>query len=116
MQSGGIVDGEASWLDSNGKYESRQCGGDLGYKSSTLASWLLAGTFQGLEKQLMTAIKFSLSLAGIWFRLRVLKSRLMMQAHQFVNRWLVKDCGHYCRWVYPLGFVPEAGCPIHDQD
>lgn len=22
--------------------------------------------------------------------------------------------GHNCEWVYPYGFVPEAGCPIHD--
>ena len=21
-----------------------------------------------------------------------------------------------CDWVYPYGFVPEAGCPIHDRE
>jgi len=25
-------------------------------------------------------------------------------------------CGHGCGWVYPYGFVPEAGCPVHDKD
>ena len=23
-------------------------------------------------------------------------------------------CDHACRYVEPFGFVPEAGCPIHD--
>ncbi len=22
--------------------------------------------------------------------------------------------GYWCEWVYPYGFVPEAGCPYHD--
>jgi len=40
--------------------------------------------------------------AGVWY--------------PFLN-WLHKnDCDYYCRWVYPYGFVPEAGCPIHDKD
>jgi hypothetical protein len=26
----------------------------------------------------------------------------------------VGSCGHECAWVYPYGFVPEAGCLIHD--
>ncbi len=25
------------------------------------------------------------------------------------------DCGHVCDWVYPYGFVPEDGCPVHDR-
>jgi hypothetical protein len=24
----------------------------------------------------------------------------------------IKDCE--CKWVAPYGFVPEAGCPLHD--
>ena len=24
--------------------------------------------------------------------------------------------GYECDWVHPYGFVPEAGCPIHDND
>lgn len=23
-------------------------------------------------------------------------------------------CGHFCGWVEPYGFVPEADCPVHD--
>lgn len=23
-------------------------------------------------------------------------------------------CGFECEWVSPYGFVPEAGCPVHD--
>lgn len=34
----------------------------------------------------------------------------------FLNRYLVQDCGNFCTWTYPYGFVPEAGCPIHDPD
>ena len=34
--------------------------------------------------------------------------------YRFANRWLIRDCGHFCRWTYPYGFVPEACCPIHD--
>lgn len=26
------------------------------------------------------------------------------------------DCGHACEYVKPYGWVPEAGCPIHDID
>jgi hypothetical protein len=25
-------------------------------------------------------------------------------------------CGHACGFAYPYGFVPEAGCPVHDND
>ena len=25
------------------------------------------------------------------------------------------DCDYGCDWVSPYGFVPEAGCPIHDK-
>lgn len=25
-------------------------------------------------------------------------------------------CGHACDFAHPYGFVPEAGCPVHDID
>jgi len=25
-----------------------------------------------------------------------------------------RKLGYSCEWVYPYGFVPEGGCPIHD--
>lgn len=25
-----------------------------------------------------------------------------------------QECDHECAWVKPYGWVPEAGCPIHD--
>jgi len=34
--------------------------------------------------------------------------------------WLLREllfpckCGYSCGYTYPYGFVPEAGCPIHD--
>lgn len=27
---------------------------------------------------------------------------------------ILKDCGFACGWSHFAGFVPEAGCPIHD--
>ena len=32
-----------------------------------------------------------------------------------IRHALTGDCGCACGWVYPYGFVPEAGCPIHDM-
>jgi hypothetical protein len=26
----------------------------------------------------------------------------------------VRECGAECAWVAPFGWVPEAGCPVHD--
>jgi len=26
------------------------------------------------------------------------------------------NCGNHCGYAHPFGFVPEAGCPIHDRD
>jgi hypothetical protein len=26
----------------------------------------------------------------------------------------IPKCGFACEWVSPYGFVPEAGCPVHD--
>lgn len=25
------------------------------------------------------------------------------------------ECEHVCAWIWPFGFVPENGCPTHDQ-
>lgn len=24
------------------------------------------------------------------------------------------ECEHHCGWLWPFGFVPEGGCPVHD--
>jgi len=24
------------------------------------------------------------------------------------------ECERCCMWVWPFGFLPEAGCPVHD--
>ena len=26
------------------------------------------------------------------------------------------DCGYGCGWTWPYGFVPEAGCLVHDEE
>lgn len=31
------------------------------------------------------------------------------------QRYFEHSCGRLCEWVYPYGFVPEAGCPVHDR-
>lgn len=25
-----------------------------------------------------------------------------------------RKLGYRCDWIYPYGFIPEAGCPYHD--
>ena len=35
--------------------------------------------------------------------------------YRFLDKHFVADCGYGCSWVYPYGFVPECGCPIHDK-
>ena len=35
--------------------------------------------------------------------------------YRLLNRLPLPCRGDYnCEWVYPCGFVPEGGCPIHD--
>ena len=34
---------------------------------------------------------------------------------KFMNWADETDCGNECHWKAPYGFVPEAGCPIHDK-
>lgn len=33
-----------------------------------------------------------------------------------LNRWprVCHRLGYNCEWVYPYGWVPEGGCPVHD--
>jgi hypothetical protein len=26
------------------------------------------------------------------------------------------ECDNLCEWVHPYGWVPEAGCEVHDRD
>lgn len=41
-------------------------------------------------------------------------------SHRHIRCWwrlrfvLTGNCGHHCTMVQPYGFVPEAGCPVHD--
>lgn len=55
---------------------------------------------------------------SLLYRWNVLKARVLWPY------WAVRDwhymffepkCGFECGWVYPYGFVPEAGCPVHDR-
>jgi len=45
----------------------------------------------------------------------------------FLERWYIrirsliiypwwKRCDHACGWMWPFGYVPEAGCPVHDPE
>lgn len=27
-----------------------------------------------------------------------------------------RRCTYPCGWVWPYGFVPHAGCPVHDSE
>lgn len=33
-----------------------------------------------------------------------------------LEKILTESCTHDCSWDAHYGFVPEAGCPIHDND
>jgi len=41
-----------------------------------------------------------------------LACRALRKVFNFLNRRV--NCGYNCEWVYPYGWVPEAGCPEHD--
>jgi len=32
-----------------------------------------------------------------------------------IQYWLTGDCGNACGYTEPYGWVPEAGCPVHDR-
>ena len=41
-------------------------------------------------------------------RIRYLYIRLRYKLYK-------QNCNYGCDWVVPYGFVPEAGCPVHDE-
>ena len=46
-----------------------------------------------------------------------MRARLRRRIDRFlaVPRYLLMgDCGMICEYQEPYGFVPEAGCPVHD--
>jgi len=46
---------------------------------------------------------------------RDVRALLTKALYKLLNLWPLpcrKD--YYCYWMYPYGFVPEAGCPVHD--
>jgi len=45
-----------------------------------------------------------------------IRARLTKALYWLLNL-LPRRChawGYYCEWAYPYGFVPTAGCPLHD--
>jgi hypothetical protein len=49
-----------------------------------------------------------LTKALYWWR------NLMGRAPNGITTFGCRALGYCCEWVYPYGFVPEAGCPLHD--
>lgn len=47
-------------------------------------------------------------------RWNMYKARLLRKYWRWMNTHHPTTCGYVCTYVYPYGFVPEAGCPIHD--
>ena len=43
-----------------------------------------------------------------------LKTRYFWESPEMPIEWQVPECGYNCGWTEPYGFVPEAGCPVHD--
>jgi hypothetical protein len=45
-----------------------------------------------------------------------MKAAMVKAIYSLLNLWPLRcrQLGYWCEWVYPYGFVPEAGCPIHD--
>lgn len=51
----------------------------------------------------------------LWLRWRT-PVRLIFWWFTVIRYFLTGDCGHGgCGYMEPYGFVPEAGCPIHDD-
>lgn len=52
------------------------------------------------------------------FRLifNMVKAYLLSPIWYYRHRHFKCDAGYECDWVFPYGFVPEDGCPIHDND
>jgi len=51
---------------------------------------------------------------------RALVTKFLYAVRNRINRlpggktWRCWQQGYSCEWVYPYGWVPEAGCPEHD--
>ena len=51
---------------------------------------------------------------------RALATKVLYAVRNRINRlpggktWRCWRRGYSCEWVYPYGWVPEAGCPEHD--
>ncbi|GAF79312.1 unnamed protein product [marine sediment metagenome] len=50
------------------------------------------------------------ALIRLWFRLKGIWTSIRSV---WRSQWWHK-CDRECEWVAPYGFVPEAGCPVHD--
>ena len=74
-------------------------------------NWLMVENVLILDDVITGTLRF--------WRLR-LRFRIKFQFNQrlygLANNYLLKDCGNFCNWTPPFGFVPEAGCPIHDSE
>lgn len=51
---------------------------------------------------------------SLLYRWNMLKDRILRPYWRWRNRFTPTTCGYGCDWVYPYGFVAEAGCPVHD--
>lgn len=50
-----------------------------------------------------------------WVRVKLRHPFLFVIYYALRNLTTSVRCkNHNCEWAYPYGFVPEAGCPIHD--
>jgi hypothetical protein len=70
-------------------------------------------------------IKFWLKRAGVLYlfggRLKSANDTYLLAIFTRRLYWILNliplrchKLGYWCEWVYPYGFVPEGGCPIHD--
>jgi hypothetical protein len=51
----------------------------------------------------------------MWWRVRRFFGVIWQWITFFKYRpWL--KCENVCGWVWPYGYVPECGCPVHDPD
>lgn len=50
------------------------------------------------------------------YRLRwnMFKARRLRRLWHWLNVHFPTRCGYACEYVYPYGWTPEAGCPVHD--
>ena len=50
-----------------------------------------------------------------WQRLFISIKWPFIRLRARINHWLIGSCGMNCGYEKPYGFVPECGCPIHDE-